>query len=150
MNQYRRSSAARRPLTLVLLVVFLVSGHPVMMRVPSASASSDEDQDRAQRLYNMRKYGEALALVEKLVAIEDIEGIPLRDARILQGRCLVQLDRTTEARQAFENVLDIDRNWQPDSAFLTYEEIEVFQFAQAEYKPPKPWWKKPLAWVGGG
>jgi len=150
MYQFRRSGSARRPMALVLLVIFLVSSQPATMSVLAAATSPDDVLIRAERLYKGHRYQEALVLVEELVAADDIEDISLCEAHALRARCLVQLNRNAEANQAFVAILEIDRDWQPaPGVFFTPAENELWQSARAGYDPGKPWWKKPLAWVAG-
>jgi hypothetical protein len=155
-----RPSPFLRTVAGVALTAFLLSICPGVTWVSAARAADRQDLARAQEHYDFAEFGEALTLLDQLIADGGLKGDALRDAYVLKARCLVGQGHTSTALDAYCQALRLDANWRPDPVVFPKDEIEVFERAldtcSLEAAPPPktaagtPWYKKPIAWVAGG
>ncbi len=135
--------------------------------VAQTPASSDE-LARAQEHFDFAEFEPALAIIARIIERPGEPATRLRDAYVLQARCHVGLGNRNLAEDAYCEALARDRQWQPDPIFFTRAEIEVFESAKLGCPPPaaptepapapprpvpaaktsKPWYLKPVVWVG--
>ena len=162
MISLNRQSKAWKLTAGCFLAFFLMTICPGVSWVPAALATARQDLDRAQDLYDFAEFQQALELVTGLIDGGQLVGNNSRDAYILRARCAVGLGLEKMAQEDFCSVLNLDKNWAPDPVVYPKDEVDVFNASRgqcdlmaAKDEPAdtgggKAWYKKPVAWVGGG
>ena len=136
MISFQPVNPVRRALAFSMLVVFLMGGALGLVGVSQAMETPEAELEIAQRQFRRDLYQDALDRLEALLTRDEIAKDTLLEIRILQARCLVQLDRGDEAEEAYVAVLDIDQEWRPEPHF-TEDEIAWFDSALAGYETKK-------------
>lgn len=115
------------PRSIIPLIIFLtVTG--LTFALPAVADSLD-DLAEANDWFTFGEFDKALDRANNLIDGKSLNGKDLRDAYILQARCLVALDRDEEAEKSFRQVIRIDPQWKPDPVLFTPEEMESYSAA---------------------
>lgn len=149
MTRLRRTET-RRTLAPLLAITFVWWAITPGLGGPAVVLAADGDLSRAVRLYSFERYEDALAFVEKTIAEVNLENDALRDAHVLQARCLVQLGRNEEALEAFGQALNIDQTWQPEEGLLTVQEMAILDKVQRDQDTGGSWLTKPVTLIAAG
>ena len=112
--------------TLPLIIFLTFTG--LTFALPVAADSLD-DLAEANDWFTFGEFDKALNRTNNLIDGNLLNGKELRDAYILQARCLVALDRDEEAEKSFRHVIGIDPQWQPDPVLFTPEETASYSAA---------------------
>lgn len=160
---------ARPALALLALLAFLSLPGPGLGVVGVALAQTVDDLERAREHYEFAEFDQALAILTRLIARPGETPQRLRDAYVLQARCQVGLGNRLSAEDSFCQALALDPDWRPDPIFYPRAEVEIFESARAGCPPQvvapapapavtparpaaakaaKPWYTKPVVWVG--
>lgn len=127
-------------LAAVLLVACLITEPPLLVSTAgaqTANGTTSDLVDRIQELYREGGFSAALAAADSLRAVASPNTEAMRTALEYRARCLVRLNRTAEAGEAFTELLRMAPDWRPDKDRVPPAEREVFARALAEM-PVRP------------
>jgi hypothetical protein len=153
-DQRRRGFRATACLLLALQGTALATGALTPRAVVAQAAFSPLVRQGSQ-LWNEERCGEAVETLRK--ALKDpglMKGDRVIALRVI-AQCHVRLGDEASAIGAFHELLNIERDWEPDPNVLLPDELDLFiNQAKPTWKPPAPprrsLWKNPWVLGAGG
>jgi hypothetical protein len=129
------SVVSKHPAYHVVVTSVLIAFVALIMDATLASSSAYAACDRAELdsaadHFNVADFRQALEIVDRMLAVCDLQGTLERDTYLLKARCHSGLNEPYSTVDAFCSVIGADPEWRPDPDFYTRAEIEAFQQAQ--------------------
>jgi len=142
----------------MVLVAFAATACPGLGWLGAARADVQQDLEQAETHIMFAEYDKALEILDSLISEGGLSGESLRDAHVLKGRGHALQGQESLAVDSFCRALKSDPTWSPDEFIFTDPEMELFgrateagchlQAPPVEEKDGKPFYMKPVAWVG--